>query len=88
MPLSRREECPHCRSELHCCRQCQHFDERVSDQCREERAEQVSRKSSANFCDYFKLHVNPAKEPNKSAEVSAELAALFGLSSDDLPDND
>ena len=83
MPLSRRETCTHCLSELHSCRQCEHYDPRISDQCREDRAEQVSRKSVANFCDYFKLNDQPKREADKSSEVSPELAALFGLNTDD-----
>lgn len=79
MPLSRREECPQCRAEIHACRQCAHYDAQVSDQCREDRAEQVTDKTSANFCDYFKLKPDQAGEPAGAEKVSDELAALFGL---------
>ncbi len=83
MPMSRREQCPHCNNELHVCRQCQHFDQRVSDQCREDRAEQVREKGRANFCDYFELRPNPQLAEQKTTEVSDELAALFGLDKDE-----
>lgn len=88
MPLSRREECPECRAELHVCRQCEHYDAQISDQCREDRAEQVSDKTRANFCDYFKLKPDVQVAQSGSSAVSAELAGLFGLDTDVIkPEN-
>ncbi len=78
LPLSRREECPHCRAELCVCMQCEHYDARTANQCREERAERVSDKQRANFCDYFLLKPHAYAGAGKSAEVNPELAALFG----------
>jgi len=81
LPMSRRETCKACDAEQHVCRLCQHYDARVSDQCREERAEQVSNKELANFCDYFApragawLGESGAVEQQAAAE---QLAALFG----------
>jgi hypothetical protein len=80
LPLSRREECQACRAELHVCRMCEWYDPRVSDHCREDRAETVSDATRANFCDYFKLSANTFSEKqtaNQSA-ANAELEALFG----------
>lgn len=82
MPLSRRETCTQCHAELHTCRQCLHFDPAVSDQCREDRAEQVREKDRANFCDYFALNSTPQRAGEKTSDVSPELAALFGLPAD------
>ena len=79
LPLSRREECPKCRAELHVCHMCVEYDPNVSDQCREDRAEAVSDKIRANFCDYFKLSGNAYKGGgSKSSAAKSELAALFG----------
>lgn len=89
MPLSRREECPQCRAELHVCRMCKHYDPRVSDHCREERAEAVSDATRANFCDYFALSADAwrdDKSPGQSA-AKAKLDALFGGSAGDTPQN-
>lgn len=79
LPLSRREQCPNCQAEIHVCRQCIHFDERVASQCREDRAEDVSDKQRANFCDYHALRAD-AFEPRDDAQSRAqsELEALFG----------
>lgn len=51
--VGRRDECPHCKSDLRVCLNCAHYDPRAPDQCREERAEWVEDKDKANFCDYF-----------------------------------
>ena len=79
LPLSRREECPKCHAELHVCRMCVDYDPNVSDQCRQDRAEAVSDKTRANFCDYFKLSNTAYRGgDNKSSAAKADLAALFG----------
>lgn len=84
LPLSRREECPQCRAELHVCCMCMHYDPRVSDSCREDRAEAVSDATRANFCDYFKLSAE-AWQGDKSigqSAAKARLEALFGESTE------
>jgi hypothetical protein len=88
-PLSRRAECPQCRSELHVCRLCHFYDPRVEGKCREDRAEAVRDKEHANFCDYFKPRPGAfrAKDGAKGATAKARVDALFG---GDVPtaDND
>lgn len=83
LPLSRRAECRGCRAELHVCRMCKQFDANVARQCREDRAEDVTDKAAANFCDWF--------EPNSNVQVAGDgdqslaqgaLAALFGEAGD------
>lgn len=79
LPLSRREICASCNAEQHVCKLCRHYDPRVADMCREDRAERVSDKERANFCDYFDP-VSGAYKPSVSAseEAKRRLAALFG----------
>jgi hypothetical protein len=80
LPLSRRAVCKACDAEQHCCRLCRHYAPRLSDQCREERAEAVTDKERANFCDYFDPRPN-AYTPVDSAPAEAaraQLDALFG----------
>jgi len=48
-----REECPHCRGDLHICLNCRDFDEAAYHQCREPQAEFVSMKEKSNRCEYF-----------------------------------
>ena len=63
LPLSRRDECPRCRAELHVCRLCVDYDEELAKHCREPTAEEVSDKTGANFCDFFKPRPAPTSRP-------------------------
>lgn len=80
LPVSRREVCEACNAEIHVCRQCRHFDARVASQCREERAEDVSDKQRANFCDYYdpRPDAHQPRDDDAQAKAKAELDALFG----------
>jgi hypothetical protein len=51
--IARRDVCPLCRADLHCCLNCAFYDVSVSKQCREPAAELVKEKNRANFCDFF-----------------------------------
>ncbi|WP_026375460.1 hypothetical protein [Aestuariibacter salexigens] len=84
LPLSRREICTSCHTDLHSCRMCQHFCDDGRGSCNEDRAEWVSDRERANFCDYFtpSQKVRPSGQ-DKSAEAKAKLAELFG----DQPDS-
>ncbi len=82
LPMSRRAVCRACNAELHVCRMCEYYDPRVAGSCREDRAEDVSEKERANFCDYFKPRPNAYRpRDNEAAKVArAGLDALFGAS--------
>ena len=88
LPLSRRDECARCRAELHVCRLCVEYDERVAKRCREPMAEEVSDQEKSNFCDYFRPRPNAWSAPAGAAsglsaadKARAELERLFGKSS-------
>jgi len=51
----RGEVCMKCRADLRVCLNCQHYDPRVAEQCRERRADLVSEKHLGNFCEYFEF---------------------------------
>ena len=80
LPMSRREECSHCGADQHVCRMCIHFDGKGRGDCSEERAELVSDRERANFCDYFSPSQTAfsGQYEDKAAKAKAELAALFG----------
>ena len=40
LPFTRSSRCPACGVDLYVCRQCEHYDARYHNACREERAEQ------------------------------------------------
>jgi len=62
------------------CRQCRFYDSTISDQCREDDAEPVTDKETANFCDYFSLGAGlfDAGRRDAADQAQSELDALFG----------
>ena len=59
---------------------CTHYAPSKPDACDEEDAIEVTNKTTANFCDYFKPDASAFDGKEKRAETRArgELAALFG----------
>ena len=79
LPLSRRELCDSCNADQHVCRLCIHYDVATSDQCREDRADAVTDKTRANFCDYFSPNAQAYQGAgDKQRDARAKLDALFG----------
>ncbi|HVP37882.1 MAG TPA: hypothetical protein VMS93_01745 [Candidatus Saccharimonadales bacterium] len=76
--VPREEECPACRRDLHCCRQCVHFDPAVHNQCRETQAEWIVEKERRNFCDYFLLSGRPARRTGPRETPEEKWNRLFG----------
>lgn len=80
LPFSRYEECSTCNADLHACIACKNYAPNLADSCSEDRAESVSDKEKANFCDFF--NVNPSayneKDGAAAAATKASLAELFG----------
>ncbi len=73
-----REECPKCRSDVHVCRNCQFYDPKVYNECRENQAERVSERDRANRCDYFSAGANSAGSGlSKADQLKAAAEALF-----------
>ena len=75
-PVGRSEECPHCHTDLHCCKNCQHYDPKAYNECREPVAEVVREKDRSNFCDHFTPGGKTNTGPGKDALLSAA-EALF-----------
>lgn len=72
--IGRRDECPHCRADLHCCLNCRFYDRSAPKQCREPQAELVRDKDKANFCDYFSFADAPAGTSVASSAESTRKA--------------
>lgn len=79
-PFSRFAECPGCKTELHVCRMCRHYDLRYVGQCNHDFADKVLQKEKANFCSHFKpsprAFVGGAAPEKEKAQQ--ELQSLFG----------
>ncbi|WP_239473266.1 hypothetical protein [Shewanella algidipiscicola] len=85
LPMSRREECLACHADQHVCKMCVSFGDAGRGDCNEVRAEWISDRERANFCDYFKpITASDAEQStaqsdsdNAKARAQAQLAALF-----------
>lgn len=89
LPLSRQATCDQCGEFLHCCRFCEQFDRDRPGQCDNDLAEPPNEKTTANFCEYFKLNANAfggTAVGNDSAK--AKLSSLFDDDIDLPPESD
>jgi hypothetical protein len=75
--VGRREVCPQCRSDVHVCKNCEHHDVKVYNECRENSAEVVREKDRSNFCDFFGPRRGGLGGVDKSAALRAAAEALF-----------
>jgi hypothetical protein len=66
-----RDECMGCRSDLHVCKNCDFYDVKSYNSCREPSAEVVQEKERANYCDFF----SPAKKGSGVVDEKARLKA-------------
>jgi rRNA maturation protein Nop10 len=74
--VNRRDTCPACGRDLHCCWQCRFYDESSYNACREPQAERVLDKEKANFCDYFE-YAGKVPLTGKKQEHISKLEGLF-----------
>ena len=72
-----RDECDKCRSDLHVCKNCQFYDPKSYNECRELSADVVKEKERANFCDFFSPNQDGASGVDKAAQLRAAAEALF-----------
>jgi hypothetical protein len=70
-----RAECD-CGADLHVCKNCEFYDPKVYNECRETSADVVREKDRANFCEYFQPggKLDAAK---KKSDLLAAAEALF-----------
>ncbi len=66
--IGRRDECPLCGADLHCCLNCRFYDRAAPKQCREPQADLVREKEKANFCDYFSFRESDAAGTQGAAD--------------------
>ena len=87
IPLSTYAACRTCRASLHVCRLCQFDNATWRSDCNEPRAESVSDREKANFCDWFKPQVglSATERFDQPDDEREQLASLFA-SVDELPD--
>lgn len=76
--IGRRDVCPNCHAYLHCCHNCEYWDQNVHNQCTENRAEFIRDRAEGNFCLYFTFKVPDEDRTREQDEARAKLDAMFG----------
>ena len=76
--LSRKEECPKCGADARVCKNCEFYDPKVYNECRETQADRLQEKERSNLCDFFKPRTDGhTSEKDKAAALRAAAEALF-----------
>ena len=75
--VGRKEECPHCRADMHSCKNCQYYDPGSHGECRETISEYVPDKERANFCGMYRSFQGEREASVDIADAKAKLEALF-----------
>jgi hypothetical protein len=55
-------QCPKCHFELHCCKQCVHFDTGAQFECTQPIPERIPRKDAKNNCTFFEFRMTVEKD--------------------------
>ena len=55
-------KCPKCQFELHCCKQCVHFDTGAQFECTQPIPERIPRKDAKNQCTFFEFRMTVEKD--------------------------
>jgi predicted RNA-binding Zn-ribbon protein involved in translation (DUF1610 family) len=55
--------CPNCGSDIHCCKNCQHFDETIPTFCKEPESPWVADRTCQNNCPFFEFKLNSKNPP-------------------------
>jgi predicted nucleic acid-binding Zn-ribbon protein len=75
--VGRRDACPRCGADLHCCRNCAFHSPGAHNDCREPLAERQVDKERANFCEYFAYAERRAEHAAAGGAARAALDRLF-----------
>ena len=75
--------CPNCGSDLHCCRNCVHYDEKTAGGCREPHGPWVADRATQNDCEYFEFRAEGAQDnlgaPDSTTEAEQAKQAFRAL---------
>jgi len=71
-------QCPHCRAELHTCRQCSHFDTARRFECVQPVTERVADKRVRNDCALFSMMVTVERDTSAGSVRPDDARRAFG----------
>lgn len=75
--ISRREECGRCGADVRVCKNCQFYDPKVYNECKETSADPVREKERSNLCDYFAPGSSASAKGTSRDDLLAAAEALF-----------
>lgn len=70
-------KCPHCGFELHCCKQCTHFDTSARFECDQPITARIPRKDARNECGYYSPRVTLERQTSPGSSRSDDPRAAF-----------
>lgn len=76
LSVGRKDECQHCKADLHVCKNCELYDPKVYNECKEPQADVQRERERSNFCDYFKPKASGSFGSEKD-KLKAAAEALF-----------
>ena len=74
--IGRKDECQFCGADLHVCKNCDFYDPKVYNECKESQADVVRERERSNFCDFFKAKKTGGGLSDKE-KMKAAAEALF-----------
>jgi hypothetical protein len=77
MLIGFREECFKCKADVRVCKNCEHHDPKIYNECKEPQSERVQSRDRSNRCDYFKPRTTKNNEIEKNQNLRAAAEALF-----------
>jgi hypothetical protein len=72
-----REDCMHCRADVHVCKNCEFYDPRSYNECREPAADPVIDKERANYCEFFRPSTGNGNAQNQKDKLVSAAESLF-----------
>src|ERR1700687_4938703 len=66
-------KCPRCEFDLHCCKQCVHFDTAARFECTQPIPERIPRKDLMNDCTFFQFRTTVEKDTAPSGSPQASV---------------
>ncbi len=69
-------QCPRCNFELHCCKQCIHFDSAARFECTQPIPERIAKKDARNDCTFYEIRRTVEKDTAPLAPVAGPPSAV------------
>lgn len=72
-----REECPQCKSDVRVCKNCDHYDPKIYNECKETQADRILEKERSNRCDFYRPRSSGSSAAKAAEDLKAAAEALF-----------